>query len=366
MILNYICTWHKSKVKTWSGTTYALYQACMSLFDVVDCGIRFSNGEKRISNMWGIATQSNQFNAVRDFFIWLRISCKRCGNPGIQLQIGDLLIPRNTCYIYQDLNVAFIKYLKQNDPVAYQYCGYAEISEKTLDKRIKRLQQVYEKSAGIFTMSRWLADFIVNDLHISGNKVHHVGGGINVNPEAIDESNKKSNKILFIGRDFNRKAGPLVVDAFKILVEKYRSDAELYIVGPVENPVKDNHPQIIFIGEVPSNKLSYYYNQCDVFCMPSYFDAYGLVFIEALSYGLPCIGRNKFAMKEFIQDGKNGYLVENDDAESLALKMFDLLKNDQIKHNVNSNRDRYINDYAWSSVAERIYQSIKTETSVYE
>ena len=38
--------------------------------------------------------------------------------------------------------------------------------------------------------------------------------------------------------------------------------------------------------------------------MPSYFEAYGLVFIEALTYGLPCIGRNAFEMPNFIQDSE--------------------------------------------------------------
>ena len=48
---------------------------------------------------------------------------------------------------------------------------------------------------------------------------------------------------------------------------------------------------------------------CDVFCMPSYFEAYGLVFVEALTFGLPCIGRNCYEMPYFIEDGKTGLLL---------------------------------------------------------
>ena len=47
---------------------------------------------------------------------------------------------------------------------------------------------------------------------------------------------------------------------------------------------------------------------CDVFCMPSYFEAYGLVFVEALTFGLPCIGRNCYEMPYFIEEGKTGLL----------------------------------------------------------
>ena len=108
-------------------------------------------------------------------------------------------------------------------------------------------------------------------------------------------------------------------------------------------------------------KLSYYYNICDIFCMPSYFEAYGLVFGEALVYGLPCIGRNNFAMKEFIQDGYNGYLIEKDDPYELAKKMFDLLNDDKIKSNVENNRGYYIEEYSWDTVAERIIKVINTD-----
>ena len=51
--------------------------------------------------------------------------------------------------------------------------------------------------------------------------------------------------------------------------------------------------------------------------MPSYFEAYGLVFAEALTYGLPCIGRDKFAMSEFIEDGCTGRLISGEDVEEL-------------------------------------------------
>ena len=60
--------------------------------------------------------------------------------------------------------------------------------------------------------------------------------------------------------------------------------------------------------------------------MPSYFEAYGLVFAEALTYGLPCIGRDKFAMSEFIEDGCTGRLISGEDAEELALDLWEVLQ----------------------------------------
>lgn len=114
-----------------------------------------------------------------------------------------------------------------------------------------------------------------------------------------------------------------------------------------------------FLGDIPVEKLSYYFNLCDIFCMPSRFEAYGLVFIEALVYGLPCIGRNEFEMKEFINDGYNGYLIKDDNKEVLAKKMYELLQNNKIKENIMKERSKYIQEYSWDRVAERIIEIIR-------
>ncbi len=59
--------------------------------------------------------------------------------------------------------------------------------------------------------------------------------------------------------------------------------------------------------------------------MPSEFEAYGLVFPEALSFGVPCIGRNAYEMQYFIKEGVNGYLLNDDKPEMLSEIMYKVL-----------------------------------------
>ena len=185
-------------------------------------------------------------------------------------------------------------------------------------------------------------------------KVHHVGGGINLDKSLIDYSRKQGNRFLFVGRDFIRKNGPLVYDSFKLLLKKYPK-IELHIAGPRENPYpNDNTPNYYYYGDCSHEKLSELFNQSDVFVMPSRFEAYGLVFIEALSYGLPCIGRDAYEMPYFIEDGKTGRLMKKQDPEELANLMEDVITNPQYVTNVRAKRDEYIEEYSWDKVAERI------------
>lgn len=137
-------------------------------------------------------------------------------------------------------------------------------------------------------------------------------------------------------------------------------DAELYVAGPKQDPIQNPVLGYHFLGDVNYEKLADFYNLCDVFCMPSYFEAYGLVFVEALLFGLPCIGRNCYEMPYFIEEGKTGYLLsKNGTAEELVQKMEQALKNEEMKNNVLSRYEFYVNEYSWDSVAERIKNEIK-------
>ena len=137
----------------------------------------------------------------------------------------------------------------------------------------------------------------------------------------------------------------------------------MYVSGPAEKPgCLEGKPGISYLGVLSYDELASWYNLCDYFVMPSKFEAYGLVFAEALTFGLPCIGKNCFAMPEFIQDGKNGYLIEKDDADELADAMKRLLVSGRpIAQAVQAERGKYLEKYSWDSVADRIIQVLEAD-----
>jgi glycosyltransferase involved in cell wall biosynthesis len=63
--------------------------------------------------------------------------------------------------------------------------------------------------------------------------------------------------------------------------------------------------------------------------MPSIFEPFGIVFIEAMMHGLPCVGADAWAMPEIIEDGETGWLVPAGDAAALAQTLIGALRNRQ-------------------------------------
>ena len=367
----YICLWYKDKKRTWSGTAWSLRQAMEPYLQVQDLALSdplYRKILRRLQRKKGL----NPGPVLRDR---LRLSVRyaawrhrhRTDEKMPVFQFGGWPSGAHLAsYFYQDLSISAILWLQREDPVGYRYCEYDQVPQKTLERRAARQLEQYRQSEGVFTMSRWLSEFLIRECGLPREKVHAVGGGINVDAAGIRPGSKEGRRILFVGRNFVRKGGPLVVQAFTILRKKYLWSAELYLAGAKESDIRDalrerqirveevDWQKIHLLGDLGSEKLTDYYNLCDVFCMPSYFEAYGLVFAEALTYGLPCIGRDKFAMSEFIEDGCTGRLISGENAEELALDLWEVLQDPKYREEVERRREWYLREYSWDKVAQRI------------
>lgn len=360
--LVFACRWNKEIEKTWSGSAYAVYKQLEKYFQIERFDIKDTWEVGLFKLMRKLHLVSGDPSLLSVINTYNRKYRETEKESKIIFQFDETpWSTRTKNYIYQDLSIAYICYMREHDPVAFSYSGFSNISENQLKKREKTQKDYYEHCSGIFTMGQWLADFMEEECGIPKEKIHAVGAGINVPIGKEDDSDRQGNKILFVGKDFNRKGGKLVVEAFRILRETYRTDAQLYIVGPVENPLADDIPGVHFVGNIGKEKVAQYFRICDVFCMPSYFEAFGIAFCEALANGLPCIARNKYAMAEIIKDGEDGYLIEEDDAEELAGKMNQLLSDEKVIQTVKSKRNEYIKKYSWENVVGEMVKVIGQE-----
>ena len=358
----FVFSWTDESSSSWSGTPRGLYDALVKRVEVRKLNVSTKGNYfiQQIKRIFFPASDYSRAKKVIDSNSNIDKS-EPCFMFG---EYNSKAAPQSFCY--QDLTIDFAIKMKKDPTLTVSFVHKIKntIDCYVLKRRRKEAALFYQNCAGVFTMSKWLRRYMIEDMGIPESKVHHVGGGCSVDVSLVDTSQKVGNKFLFIGKNWMIKNGDLVVNAFEKLSSLHPElQPELYIAGPSSAPPSViGKPNIHFLGRLPYNELAQYYNMCDYFVMPSNSDAYGLVFVEALIYGLPCIGKDCFAMPEFISDGRNGYLINDNDVDQLTDAMEKLLLDGKsISEYVKSQHDFYVNEYSWDSVADRILTVMKNE-----
>jgi len=115
-----------------------------------------------------------------------------------------------------------------------------------------------------------------------------------------------------------------------------------------------------FLGPVNFNNMPKLYQQCDIFCLPSMFEAFGMSIIQAMSCGKPVVSTRVGGIPEIIKEEKSGILVPPGDAEGLARAIIRLAKNKTLRQKMGVyNRKLCIAKYDWDVIVgrfEEIYE----------
>ncbi|MFH1978389.1 MAG: glycosyltransferase family 4 protein [Candidatus Aenigmatarchaeota archaeon] len=132
----------------------------------------------------------------------------------------------------------------------------------------------------------------------------------------LDFKKKKhgDTNLLFVSVRFYTKGGKELLEAYDKLKKKH--DFKLTIVSHVPKEVRDKYKKdknIIFHEPTIPRKtlLEKFYSVADVFVLPSYMDTFGMVFLEAMSYKIPILAANTFAIPEIIKNA--GLMVDVSD-----------------------------------------------------
>jgi len=147
---------------------------------------------------------------------------------------------------------------------------------------------------------------------------------------------KNATVFLFVGSGYQRKGLDATLDAFNSLssltnLSNLSNNAHLIVVGKdkrlkryqtlAQQTAAAN--RIHFIGPVSDAKP--YYGCADAFILPTLYDPFANVVLEAMACGLPVITSNKCGAVDIIKQGKNGYICDALDIQSIAFHMQSLL-----------------------------------------
>ncbi|MDF2953379.1 MAG: Glycosyltransferase involved in cell wall bisynthesis [Thermodesulfobacterium sp.] len=201
-------------------------------------------------------------------------------------------------------------------------------------------------------------------------------GNLYSNPKAVSNLREKykGKKIIFsIGRFIAYKGFEYLIESAKYLPSDY-----IILIGG-NGPLRSKYEKIIqkydlfnkvkLLGRLPQNMLANYYDACDVFCLPSISknEAFGLVMVEAMSFGKPVVATNiKGSGVSWVnQDGITGLNVEPKNPKALAQAIEFICNNREVYKKFSENALKRFNeeftiDKEVSRILE-IYKSLSKE-----
>jgi glycosyltransferase involved in cell wall biosynthesis len=176
-------------------------------------------------------------------------------------------------------------------------------------------------------------------------------------------------KLLYVGNLIHQKGLHVLLQALDVLknVEWVltvvgRSELEPNYANLQQKYAREHglSERVSFIGALDSEALARVYREHDLFIMPSVNEAYGIVYLEAMQFGLPVIGTNKGGGMEIIENEHNGFLIEPGDHKALAAIIRDLAAHpERLSQLSQQARQSYFSHPRWQDSCQSIHEFLK-------
>jgi len=238
---------------------------------------------------------------------------------------------------------------------------------RSVRRALEADRRFYERMDVLLPMSDWLRRSFIDDFGQDPAKVVTVGAGANLRSvPPPPERDYATPRFLFVGKQWERKGGPQLLEAFR-LARAERPDAELWIVGPEGAPAAE--AGVRFLGRISratpegDRRLGEIYSEATAFTMPSQYEPFGIVFLEAMAHGLACVASDRCAMPEIVEDGATGYVVPARDVEALAQRLLELADPGRAHSFGEAGRERFLEHFTWDAVAGRIVDALVSRSA---
>ncbi len=215
-------------------------------------------------------------------------------------------------------------------------------------------KSIYNAAIKVYTWSEHVRQSVINDYGIPAARVVKVGVGSNIDGNVNLGCNvvRYQNRIIiFVGVAWERKGGPELFEAFKLVSKKF-PDTRLRIIGC--SP-KISYTNVEIIGRVSIEQVRTEMLNASIFCLPSRSEPFGIAVTEAMHFALPTITSNIEAMPEIVVENETGYLVPPCDPAALAGALERLLISPELcKKMGEAGRKRACELFTWERVGESI------------
>ena len=179
--------------------------------------------------------------------------------------------------------------------------------------------------------------------------------------------------LLFVGRIEPLKGIDTLLSALQLLQQSGDMPAHLcvsVIGGDPAKPLETRHAEldklmmlckelglsdmVTFLGRRAQETLHYYYASSDIVVMPSHYESFGMVALEAMACGTPVIASDVGGLAELVQDGETGFLVPGGDPAAMAERLRCMLSDQELLARLGSQAANYAERYDWKGITRQI------------
>lgn len=265
-------------------------------------------------------------------------------------------------------------YTRQIKPTVIYHGPYYDKFAKGYNLRCKLFDMLFlptRKYKDVVAISK--STLATEFLHQKGfQNVTTAGVGINLenfgNSITIDlDKNKAQKQLLYVGKLEERRNLYFLVDVFRKLREKHKG-LKFMIIGngereykekflkAIKEEIKDGN--IIYRDKATQTELVKYYQQSSFFLLASHYEIFGMVLLEAMYFGTPVISSVNGGSCTLIQNGYNGFVMDNFDSGEWAECIDSALVNDELVRKMKSNAKKTIEEnYTWDMLADRFVEA---------
>ena len=182
-----------------------------------------------------------------------------------------------------------------------------------------------------------------------------------------ETSSCMSKKVISVGRYDEQKGYDMLIDAWEVVYRTY-PDWHLFIYGDgvlkkdFEQSIKQKHLEQNIILCAPVKDIEQKYLESSMYVMSSRFEGFGMVLIEAMACGLPCISFDcPHGPSDIIKDEIDGLLVENGNVQLLSQKICRLIQDDTLRQQMGIHARKNVLRYSkenimqqWKDLFERL------------
>ena len=234
--------------------------------------------------------------------------------------------------------------------------------------RIERVKyqlnrRAFHAATALVTWCQWAKDSLVADYGVPEEKITVIAPGVDLSKwprrsggDRARASVDRLPRLLFVGGDFERKGGKVLLDCFFRFLQE---DCELSIV--TQTPIPPAHHLHVYNNVTPnSDILLQLYADADIFVCPTLADCAPLAVPEAMAATLPVVTTHVGAIPEMVRDDEQGYVVKPGNVGELRIAIHRLMNSSHLRARLgDSGRALVERDYDAEKNAHRLLDVVK-------